>query len=340
MLSNRKRKAAAVTAAALGIAILFSVFHTGMASFFRGEAVISVCGDILLDRGVADALEQNGEDYPYGEVSAAFRKDDVTVANLECPLTNQSGGAMKSPRFVFKADPVNAKALKAAGFDVLLLANNHTMDYLSAGLTDTMKALDGAGLSYAGAGVSEEEIRPCFLTKNGVRIGILSYSSLPPEGFVYDGSRATIAYARAGYLDGMKRDIAKAAEQCDFLIVFFHWGTEFTHKVSSLQAEIAHAAVDAGAGAVVGTHPHVLQGKETYRGAPIYYSIGNFVFDSQTEEGTDEAMVLQFTVSKKGIVFTEELPVVIEDCRPQFAQGQEAETIRSDLNLYSSMIQP
>lgn len=339
MLNNRKRKAAAVTAAALGIAILFSVFHTRMARFFRGEAVISVCGDILLDRGVAEVLEQNGEDYPYGEVSAAFRKDDVTIANLECPLTNQSSGAMKSPRFVFKADPGNAKVLKAAGFDVLLLANNHTMDYLSAGLTDTMKALDGAGLSYTGAGINEEEIRPCFLSKNGVRIGILSYSSLPPEGFVYDGSSATIAYARAGYLDGMKRDIAKAAEQCDFLIVFFHWGTEFTHKVSSLQAEIAHAAVDAGAGAVVGTHPHVLQGKETYRGAPIYYSIGNFVFDSQTEEGTDEAMVLQFTVSKKGIVFTEELPVVIEDCRPQFADEQKAESIRSDLIRYSSITQ-
>jgi poly-gamma-glutamate synthesis protein (capsule biosynthesis protein) len=216
-----------------------------------------------------------------------------------------------------------------------MLANNHTMDYLSEGLADTIKALDSAGLRYAGAGQSKEDIRPSFIEKNGVRIGILSYSSLPPEGFMYDDGCATIAYARAGFLDNMRRDVSQAAAQCDFLLAYFHWGTEFRHDAGDLQIEIAHAAVDSGASAVIGAHPHVLQGRETYKGAPIYYSVGNFVFDRQIPEGTDEAVIVQLTVGKRGIVAVDELPVVIAGCRPRLADGEKSAEIKADLDRYS-----
>jgi poly-gamma-glutamate synthesis protein (capsule biosynthesis protein) len=301
----------------------------------KREVQISIAGDILLDRGVGSAIEQSGAAYPYDAVAGIFKADDVTIANLECPLTVADSRAMKPQRFIFKADPSNAEYLKSSGFDVLTLANNHTMDYLSNGLADTMQALENAGVLYAGAGLSKEEIKPCFIEKNGVRIGVLSYSSLPPEGFVYNGKNATVAYARAGFLDDMRNDIAQASEQCDFLIVYFHWGTEYRHDVDEQQIEIAHAAVDSGASAVIGAHPHVLQGKEIYKGAPIYYSIGNFIFDRQIPNKTDEAVILQLTVGKTGITAMDELPIIIVDCQPHIADEQKAAQIKADLLRYS-----
>ncbi len=335
MLARWKKIVAAMIASAIAVTFIIFLNNENFMHFYKGEVVISIAGDILLDRGVAKAITNNGIAYPYKGVSQLFHHDDITIANLECPLTQADGGAMKEKRFVFKADAQNADALKSAGFDILMLANNHTMDYRSQGLTDTMQALDSAGIFYAGAGASKREIEPCFIKKNGIHIGVLSYSSLPPEGFMYNDENATIAYARAGFLDEMKNEIAQTAAQCDFLIVYFHWGTEYRHDVSDLQIEIAHTAIDAGASAVVGTHPHVLQGRETYKGMPIYYSIGNFVFDKQIPEGTDKALILQMTVNKDGRVGVEELPVVIKNCQPHLAQGQEAAQAEADMVRYS-----
>ena len=335
MLTHSKHIAATVIAAAVLIVAVILAKNQNVMRFFRQEAAISIAGDILLDRGVASAIEKNGMPYPYEGVVRLFSQDDMTIANLECPLTLAGGGAMKEKRFVFKADPAHAAAMKSAGLDVLMLANNHTMDYLSEGLADTMETLGNSGLLYAGAGLNKGEIQPCFVRINGVRIGVLSYSSLPPEGFMYDGGSATIAYAREGFLDNMRSEIARAADLCDFLIAYFHWGIEYRHEVSDAQIEIAHAAVDSGASAVVGTHPHVLQGRETYKGSPIYYSVGNFIFDKQIPEGTDEALILQFTINRNGIVAINEIPVVIKACQPNIADGQEAIQIEADMTRYS-----
>ncbi len=335
MLTGKKRTAAAVTAAAVVLIAIAAAFNPGLMRLLRREVVISVAGDVLLDRGVADAIQKNGPSYPYAGVAPLFNRDDITIANLECPLTTADSGAMKEKRFVFKAAPENAAVLKQAGFDALMLANNHTMDYFSRGLTDTMNALEGAGLFYAGAGPAREAIKPLYIEKNGVRVGILSYSSLPPEGYLYDGSSATIAHARAGFLEEMRREISEAAAVCDFLLVYFHWGTEYRHDAGSMQVEIAHAAVDAGASAVIGAHPHVLQGRETYKGAPVYYSIGNFVFDKQIPEGTDEALIVQLTVGRGGLISVKELPVVIRDCQPRLADSGTAAEITAKLDRYS-----
>lgn len=330
----KKYFVAAIILAAAVIATVF-VHNKSIMRLFKREVLISIAGDILLDRGVADAIELNGSAYPFDGVSQLFIKDDITIANLECPLTTAGSGAMKEKRFIFKADPGIAGALKSAGFNVLVLANNHTMDYLSAGLNDTMEALGNAGLHYTGAGQSKGEIKPCFIEKNKLRIGVLSYSSLPPEGFMHDDNNATIAYARSGFLEDMQSEITAAAAQCDFLIACFHWGTEYRHDVNDSQIEIAHAAVDSGASAVIGTHPHVLQGKEIYNGTPIYYSIGNFVFDKQIQDGTDEAVILQFSVGKNGIADIIEIPVVIKGCQPYLADDEKAVQIKENIMRYS-----
>jgi len=331
MKVRKKLLAAAAIVAAIAVIIYAFTFNQNILRFVRQEVVISIAGDVMLDRGVAAQISRNGALYPFENVSGLFTKDDITIANLECALT---AAEVQMPKeIVFKADPKSADTLKSAGFDAFMLANNHAMDYLPEGLADTMTALQSAGLLYAGAGKAGK-IKPCFIKRNGLCVGIISYSLFPPDT-VNVPAGPNIAYVCEGFLDDMQSEVARAAAQCDFLIVYFHWGIEYRHDVSDTQIETAHAAVDSGASAVIGTHPHVLQGIETYKGAPVYYSIGNFVFDDQIPDGTDETVILQFTIGKNGILDVSELPVIINNCQPQFPCAQKAAEIKANLEWYS-----
>ncbi len=328
-----KRKLALIIALAVLLAAVGVVaLNPGAMRFFRREAVISLAGDLMLDRGVGRKIAQNGRDYPFEAVSGLFLRDEVTIANLECPLTRAENA--KDKEVVFKAAPESAAALKAAGFDALMLANNHSSDYFDEGLKDTVLALEGTGLFYAGNLDGKGEARPCIIEKNGVRIGILAYNALEDEGQKQGGGEGA-AYVSSDDTSKMQGEVRETAARCDFLIVYFHWGVEYLSEVSCGQIKIAHAAADSGASLVVGTHPHVLQGRENYKGVPIYYSLGNFVFDWQVREGTDEGVVLQLTVGKRGLKSISELPVIIENCRPVIAEGERAAKIRGDLKRYS-----
>lgn len=278
------------------------------------EVTISIVGDIMLSRGVQKYLEEYGYDYPYGDVSERFLRDDLTIGNLECPITENENAANKARRFLFRADRENAAALKRAGFDCMNLANNHSMDYMSAGLHDTMRYLDDSGLPYVGASENASLKKPFIFEKNGIRVGVLAYSALPPEGYFFHEDRPTIQYISTMDFSGLEEDIA--AVECDFLIVYFHWGIEYQRYKSDMQELIAKKAIDLGADFVVGSHPHVLQEPEIYRDKYIYYSLGNFVFDSQVPPGTDETMILQITVGRHGLTGVEEIPLVIRQGKP------------------------
>lgn len=277
------------------------------------EITISLTGDIMLSRGVQRYLEEYGYDYPYEDVSELFLQDDLTIGNLECPITDNGNNANKAKRFLFKADKDNAAALKRAGFDCLNLANNHTMDYMSSGLHDTMACLDEQGLAYVGASENAALKKPYIFEKHGIRVGVLAYSALPAEGYFFNKDKPTIQYISTMDFSGMEEDIAAA--ECDFLIVYFHWGIEYQPYKSDTQELIAKKAIDLGADFVVGAHPHVLQEPELYKDKYIYYSLGNFIFDKQIPPGTDETIILQLTLDHQGLVSVKEIPAVIKKGR-------------------------
>ena len=278
------------------------------------EFVISIVGDIMLSRNVQSALDKNGYDYPYEEVSPYFLKDDLTIGNLECPITDAGNAANKEKRFIFRADYENAAALSQAGFDCLNLANNHTMDYLATGLGDTMEALRSANISTVGAGMNAEDDSTFIFEKDGYKIGVLAFSALPTEGFFYDEKAPTIAYVSTYNTELVGEKIRNL--ECDFKIVYFHWGTEYMPYKTETQENFAHMAVDNGADLVVGAHPHVQGEKEIYQGVPIYYSLGNFVFDRQIQPGTDETLILQIVIDRNtGISSIAEIPAKILDAK-------------------------
>lgn len=286
------------------IVILMSTVLISSCSSKQEEISITIVGDIMLSRGVQSFLESEGYDYPYTGLKDILINDDLSLANLECPITDSNTAANKASRFVFKADKDNAKALKTAGFELLNLANNHTMDYKYEGLEDTMSALSELDLSYFGAGQSSLDDMAYIYEKDGIRIGFLAYSLFPPEGFVYNGSKSTVSYMSETQLDKMKAELDNL--DADVKIVYFHWGVEFEPYVSEIQKKAGRLAVDYGADFVVGTHPHVIQPKEVYKDKYIYYSLGNCIFDKQIPKGTDKGLLLKLKVDKGGITYIEE----------------------------------
>ncbi len=264
----------------------------------------------MLSRGVQTALDKYGYDYPYENTAAIFLNDDFTVGNLECPITSFNNPVHKDKRFLFRADPQNASALKKAGFDCMILANNHSMDQDSRGLSDTMEYLKNNGIAFVGAGDNSGADFSYIFEKNGIKIGFLAYSIFPPEGYFYDASKADIQYTGIAKQEELGADLKKL--DCDFKIVYFHWGVEYEPFINDKQRILGHKAIDSGADLVVGTHPHVIQPHEIYNGKYIFYSLGNFIFDKQIPKGTDETMILQITVNKHGIQGIHIIPALIK----------------------------
>ena len=260
---------------------------------------LTIVGDIMLSRGVETAIQERGMETLLEDLKPVFLEDDLSIANLECPITDYGRGTSKPRRLVFKADPANTRYLKEAGLDLLNLANNHAMDYHSQGLTDTMEHLNHAGLCYVGAGSDSSQDMSYVFEKNGIRVGVLAYSLFGPEGFSYSPHRANINYLLPPHYEKLKEDLEGL--QADVKIVYFHWGIEFVPYLSDTQKELGHLAVDYGADFVVGTHPHVIQKMEVYQGKYIYYSLGNCIFDHQIPRGTDEGLLLSVKVNKSGV---------------------------------------
>lgn len=319
--------------------ILFmTLISLAIYNYYFSKVTISIVGDILLSRNVKKVLEEYGKQYPYEKLQDILLEDDISIGNLECTLTKSSNHALKENHFILKADPDNAIYLKQAGFDVVSLANNHTMDYLPKGLQDTVTALDDAKLAYVGVkGNFKSEVKPYIIRKNGIKIGILAYNTFPPEGLFFTDEEPRVVSARLGFIDDMKTQVSKAKKKCDFLIIYFHFGSEYHTMVSDEQKEYARSAVDSGADLVVGSHPHLLQGMEWYEGIPIYYSLGSFVFDKLNYPETDDAIILQLEVNRKEIKI-EEIPIVINNCQPSLAIGDDKIRILESISRKSSEI--
>lgn len=260
---------------------------------------------------VGDVLPLEDRDY-LGSVAPLLRSADLTIGNLEAPLSTRGErlalklddrGRTRSGQFLFRAPPAQAIRLADAGFDVLTLANNHIMDYGPEALHETTEVLDQAGIRHTGAGADLTDARrPAIVEAAGQTIAVRAYvcaGTLPGiEGFAATADSAGAAFVHG---DGagepteqtremLQEDIGRAQAEADFVIVSFHWGTESRFRPDPLPRALARYAIDSGANMIVGHHPHVLQGIEIYRGAPICYSLGNFVFPTPWEINHDSAV--------------------------------------------------
>ncbi|MCG8400050.1 MAG: CapA family protein [Firmicutes bacterium] len=299
-----------------------------------GEPVLLVAvGDIMLSRGVAEEMEKGGgHGHPFEMVRSYLREGDVVFGNLEGPITD--GRKIKITEMKFRADPGVEQVLKDTGFNLLSLANNHTPDFGSRGLLDTMQYLDRAGIRHAGAGASESQAyAPAYMEVKGMRLALLAFN----DPAVVPGSyRAGENRPGTAFLDPakMRQAISKARKKADFVVVSIHAGTEYVAQPHRAQVRYARLAVDAGADLVLGHHPHVVQKVERYRGKYIIYSLGNFVFDQFWSRATRQGVVAGIYINANGVEKMEFLPVFINDrAQPRELKGEEAETVLAKLEL-------
>ena len=204
---------------------------------------------------------------------------DLMWANNEFVLSDR-GEPLEGKAYTFRGATANVSYLKDLGIDIVGLANNHTFDYGEEAFLDPLGTLKGAGSPYVGAGRDfKEASAPMYMTADGVTLAYVAASSAEYTVYTPEAGKnepgIMWCYDDAKFLD----EIRKAASYADFVVALPHWGTEHSTILEPEQIESAHAYIDAGADAVIGAHPHILQGIEYYEGKPIMYSLGNFWFD-------------------------------------------------------------
>lgn len=238
-------------------------------------------GDVYLSDHVMEAYRAAGD--ISGVLSEGYRQDidsvDYFVANEEFPFSI-GGNQAENKQFTFRVHPDNVSLFHEMGIDLVTLANNHTLDYGSEALLDTIKTLDDAGIRHVGAGSDlDSASESVTVSIKGKKIAFIGASRVIPEPeWAASDQNAGVfaAYDDTALLEKIK--IAK--EQADFVVVYVHWGEERKEYPNEFQKTLSHHIVDAGADLVIGAHPHVLQGIEYYKNVPIAYSLGNFVFGS------------------------------------------------------------
>ncbi len=291
-------------------------------------------GDVLTDRQVRAYASQYGADAVFAGIAPQLQAGDAAWVNLEGPVSSV-GSPAAGKDYTFEGPPAMAGALAGAGVDVVTVANNHAVDYGRSALKDTVKNLEAAGVQVAGGGKDFDAAHsPAIVeTADGVRIGFLGYTDVIWPGFAATDTQWGIAEAVTD-MARVKKDVRELAKQVDYVVVGFHWGYEYEHYPIAQQTSEAHAVIDAGADLVIGHHPHVLQGFETYRGALIAYSLGDLVFDHYSVE-TGQTVLVDAVLTPTGVKATL-IPVYVSSGGiPEVQRGSSAKTILNLVKEYS-----
>lgn len=303
-------------------------------------------GDILLDRGVYETIRVKGKgvDFPFdggtaeitsryccssfgwelprtkrtgnaGAMRELISGADLAIANFENPAPNKVRWHTKGT--VFSADPGIIDGLVTAGIDYVGIANNHIGDAGRAGIAQTIRNLEKRGLAYSGAGENEAAARsPALLEVNGTTVAILAYDRIARYYFAGPDTAgsAPLSAKRVAV------DIRKARDAgADVVIVFPHWGTEYRDTPVASQRALAQAIIDGGADMIIGNHAHWAAAMEVYKGKPIWYALGNFVFDQTWSEPTMEGVTLELTFRADTLAQVRIRPhIILDKAQPNF----------------------
>jgi poly-gamma-glutamate capsule biosynthesis protein CapA/YwtB (metallophosphatase superfamily) len=299
------------------------------------KITISAAGDCTLgtdksfsyNGSFTSEVDKQNDDFSYffRNVKDIFDKDDITIVNLESPLTTSN--QMADKQFRFKGDPKYVDILKLGSVEVVNIANNHTRDYLQQGVNDTIKYLRQGGIGFVGEGNK-------YLTeKNGIKIGMLGYTGWSNDISIKNNIKKDIQY--------LKDNGAK------LVIVSFHWGEENAHMPNAIQKDLARFTIDSGADLVLGHHPHVIDGIEEYKGKYIVYSLGNFCFGGNLNPSDKDTFIFQqiFTFKNNELsndIDTKTIPCLISSVKsrnnyqPTIAEGIDSKRINSEITTYSN----
>jgi poly-gamma-glutamate synthesis protein (capsule biosynthesis protein) len=302
--------------------ILLVSSATILISCDKDELSICFTGDLMLDRGVREQINRKGADALFADVSSLFATYDAVVVNLECPVTTRNTPISK--QYVFRAAPEYLAALRRAGITHSALANNHTNDHGRHGVEDTYNYLKTNDITPLGAGSNATEAcSPIFINKGKISVALLNSVLVPLESWPYLSDAYGVCQASIDELCKKIQDIKEAKQDCR-IVVILHWGAEYSSSPTPLQRFYAQKLIDAGADAIIGHHPHVVQPTETYKNKPVFYSLGNFIFDAKREDA-NQGILAGLTFTKEGVTAAKVHCYEIKRCIPIIKHCEKSE---------------
>ena len=292
------------------------------------DTVIRIVGDVSLaenwkimpkiksrEKGIYGVLSEDTVD---------FLKDaDIFLLNNEFTISKR-GKPLKNKAFTFRADPDCTKYLHDMGADIVSLANNHAYDYGSDAFADTLETLSEADMPYIGAGKNiKEAAKPYYFIVNGRKYAFSAATKAEKNIRTPEASKDSSGVMRTYDPTKYIKVIKNAEQQCDYNIVYVHWGAEGSHKIEKGLYDMGKKYIDAGADIVVGAHAHILQGIQFYKDVPIVYNLGNFIFNAQTID----TGILEINISKQGTASYKFVPAVQKNCYTEIVDGKEKSRI-------------
>lgn len=291
------------------VALTLSFFP--MRAFAAEPITINAVGDICFTGGHGQSLGKPS--VLLSKVAPTLRTSDITFGNLETSLSNR--GSKWAKTYSFRGPVSAGPALGKAGFDVVSLANNHSLDYGRSAFSDTLATVRRGGVVPVGAGKNKAQAwEPKIITRNGQKVAFLAFSEITPGAFAASSQHSGTAYTQS--IGSIVKAVKSANKKADYVVVSMHWGVEKKYDANARQKSEAHALINAGADVVLGHHPHRIQGIEYYRGKLIAYSLGNFVF-SAASTGSTDTYILSLTLGNGKVINASARPVVIVSGQPR-----------------------
>ena len=283
----------------------------------QDEVYLKFVGDMFFDRYIRKAINENSLEYPIENMQRYFMGGDLNIGNLEGPVTTSDPQPLDPNNTTFTFDMKIAKLLADYQIDTVSLGNNHTLNYNQAGLTETKEFLDLNKINYFGHPFNTDDISIIENVREN-KIGLVAYHQL------FNPNTTSVV-----------NEIKDLISITDYIVVYTHWGTEYTHYAGITQKNIAHEFVDAGADLVIGSHPHVIQGVEIYKDKAIFYSLGNFIFD-QIQNGTKEGLTVGVKFGEDSTEFSL-WPTVIDKFQVSLANQEKSDIMIKNIIEYSNL---
>lgn len=290
---------------------------------------LSFAGDVSFANDYTPA-----QNYTREGIDGAFSADlqqtmaDADVFMLNNEFCYSTGGSPVPKGYNFRAAPERVERLHEMGVDIVSIANNHAFDYGAEAFIDTIDTLNEAGIPYVGGGIDIEDAKNhiVFFIANGMKIGYIAASQVERDEpiFTQPATEDSPGVVRCFEPDLVVEMIKQAKKNCDFVVVYPHWGTELVTTIQEDQQALAYAFIEAGADVIVGGHPHCLQGVEYYMGVPIFYSLSNFSFSSKTVNSA----VLNLQVTIEGILQARYIPCLESGGKTHQCDEQDADYTR------------
>jgi poly-gamma-glutamate capsule biosynthesis protein CapA/YwtB (metallophosphatase superfamily) len=289
----------------------------------ESSVTIGFVGDIMLGRTVSDLLLRIKDyAYPWGTLLPLLNGTDFVIGNLETAFTRNG---IKTPKvFNFRSDPSNVEALKRAKIHAVNIANNHILDFGLQGLIDSLATLNNAQIAHAGAGLNLEQAQqPAFLTKNGIKFGIIGFTDNEPDWAAAE-NKPGVNYIKIDNqaINKVRSLVVSAKQKVDVLIVSLHWGFNWTEIPPLEFQKFAHDLIDAGADIIHGHSAHIVQPIEIYKNRLIMYGTGDFLDDYAVDlvRRNDQSFLFLVKINKNKIEQIKLIPTEITTMQVNLAK--------------------